>query len=166
MIRLLPLLIAALTCSASENKASAESSSPPNVLFVAIDDLNDWIAPFGGHPQAITPNLERFANRGSVVFQNAHCAGPVCGPSRSALLSGFLPSTTGLYGNAQNMLHSELVQTHATLPEYFAKNGYHTISRGKIFHAHASKTGRDDGQWAFEEWLPRLGGVGVDKTKL
>ena len=159
MIRLLPLLIAALTCSASENKASAESSSPPNVLFVAIDDLNDWIAPFGGH-------LERFANRGSVVFQNAHCAGPVCGPSRSALLSGFLPSTTGLYGNAQNMLHSELVQTHATLPEYFAKNGYHTISRGKIFHAHASKTGRDDGQWAFEEWLPRLGGVGVDKTKL
>ncbi|GAB5559720.1 MAG: hypothetical protein SynsKO_13670 [Synoicihabitans sp.] len=146
--------------------ASESAGPPPNVLFVAIDDLNDWITPFGGHSQAITPNLEAFADRGAMIFQNAHCAGPVCGPSRSALLSGFLPSTTGLYGNSQNMLHAELVQTHATLPEYFAKQGYHTISRGKIFHAHATKTGRDDGQWAFEEWLPRTRGVGVDRTRL
>ena len=164
-IFLLPLFLVSLLGMA--RATSIESPSrPPNVLFVAIDDLNDWITPFGGHPQAITPNLEAFANRGAMIFQNAHCAGPVCGPSRSALLSGFMPSTTGLYGNAQNMLHSELVQTHATLPEYFAKNGYHTISRGKIFHAHASKTGRDDGQWAFEEWLPRTKGIGVDRAKL
>jgi len=162
---LLPLL-AAVSLGTPAIAQSTSAGRPPNVLFVAIDDLNDWITPFGGHAQAITPNLESFANRGAMVFQNAHCAGPVCGPSRSALLSGFLPSTTGLYGNSQNMLDSELVQTHATLPEYFAKNGYWTISRGKIFHAHASKTGRDDGQWAFEEWEPRMGGVGVDKAKL
>ena len=162
----LPLFLALLTSVSVLAQSTSGTARPPNVLFVAIDDLNDWITPFGGHAQAITPNLESFANRGAMVFQNAHCAGPVCGPSRSALLSGFMPSRSGLYGNSQNMLHSELVQTHATLPEYFAKNGYHSISRGKIFHAHASKTGRDDGQWAFEEWLPRLGGVGVDRAKL
>ncbi len=139
---------------------------PPNVLFIAVDDLNDWVAAFDGHPKAKTPHLEDFADSGAVVFQNAHCPGPVCGPSRSALLSGFWPSTSGIYGNSHNMLDSELVQAHATLPEYFAKHGYHSLSKGKIYHAHHSKNGTDKGQWAFEEWHQNESGSGVDRTKV
>ena len=71
----------------------------PNVLFISVDDLNDWVGVYGGHPQAKTPHIDRFAQQ-AMVFRNASCPGPVCGPSRSALLSGFMPSTTGLYGTA------------------------------------------------------------------
>ena len=77
-----PLLITFLLALAT-SLCAAETK--PNVLFIAVDDLNDWVSVFGGHPQAQTPNIERFANSGTVVFQNAHCAGPVCGPSRSRL---------------------------------------------------------------------------------
>ncbi|MEM9365106.1 MAG: sulfatase [Planctomycetota bacterium] len=133
----------------------------PDVLFIAIDDLNDWVAATNGNQQAKTPSIDRFVEQGAVVFQNAYCAGPVCGPSRSALLSGFMPHTTGIYGNKHNMLRSPLVQQHATLPEYFAKQGYKTVSRGKIFHGHDS----DKGAWAFQDWS-RNGGVGVDRTRL
>ena len=138
----------------------------PNVLFIAVDDLNDWVEAFEGHPRAKTPHLDAFAESGAVVFQNAHCAAPVCGPSRSALLSGFLPSRSGIYGNSQNMLHSELVKTHATLPEYFSMQGYHSLSMGKIYHAHNTVSGADKGQWAFDEWHNVEGGVGVDLTQV
>ena len=141
-------------------------SEHPNVLFISIDDLNDWVGVFGGHDQVKTPNIDAFARRGSVVFQNAHCPGPVCGSSRSALLSGFMPSTTGIYGNSQNMRNSKLVQQHATLPEYFSKHGYHSLSRGKIFHKHADQDGSDLGHWAFDLWMPTRGGSPVDKTKV
>lgn len=60
----------------------------PNILPIAVDDLNDWVGVHGGHPQAETPNIDRLAKT-SMVFRNASCVGPVCGPSRSALLSGF-----------------------------------------------------------------------------
>ena len=145
---------------------SAFAQEKPNVLFIAVDDLNDWVSAFDGHPRAKTPHLDAFAETGAVVFQNAHCAAPVCGPSRSALLSGFLPHRSGIYGNSQNMLDSELVQTHATLPEYFSKNGYHSLSMGKIFHAHQTPNGADKGQWAFDEWHETKAGSGVDRTAL
>ena len=101
----------------------------PNVLFISVDDLNDWVGVYGGHPQAKPPHIDRFAQQ-AMVFRNASCPGPVCGPSRSALLSRFMPSTTGLYGNSNNMLDSAIVQKSATLPEYFSKHGYVTISKG------------------------------------
>ncbi len=130
-------------------------AKPFNVLMIAVDDLNDWVGAFGGNPQAKTPNMDRLAER-SMVFRNASCAGPVCGPSRSALLSGFRPSTTGAYGNDTNMLDSKLVETHATLPEYFSKNGYRTISCGKIFHKHDTAHGFDAGHWAYDVWHDEL----------
>jgi arylsulfatase A-like enzyme len=128
------------------------------VLFIAIDDLNDWVGALAGASQAqsATPRMDKFTRSGSVVFQQANCAGPVCCPSRSALLSGFLPNRSGVYGNSQNMLDSKLVQTHYTLPEYFSKHGYRTSSTGKIFHKHAG----DEGHWAFDEWVATEGGSG------
>lgn len=156
-----------LVCALLVFSAFAFAEEPrPNVLFIAVDDLNDWASSFSGHTDAKTPHLDDFADSGAVVFQNAHCPGPVCGPSRSALLSGFWPSTSGIYGNSQNMLNSKLVQAHATLPEYFAKQGYRTLSMGKIYHAHHSENGTDKGQWAFQEWHQTLGGSGVDRSKV
>lgn len=137
----------------------------PNILLIAIDDLNDWVGAFGGNPQMLTPHIDELANQ-SVVFQNANCPGPVCGPSRSALLSGFMPYRTGIYGNGNNMLESEIVQTHATLPEYFSKNGYLTISKGKIFHKHSTKDGIDHGHWAFDIWEQEKGEGGIQTDKM
>ncbi|MFN7928632.1 MAG: sulfatase-like hydrolase/transferase [Blastocatellia bacterium] len=74
----------------------AKPPQPPNYLFIAVDDLNDWIGPLKGHPQVKTPNIDRLARRG-VTFTNAHVQAPLCNPSRASLLSGLRPSTTGLY---------------------------------------------------------------------
>lgn len=147
------LCLAFVTLHAAEG-----SRAPYNVLFIAMDDMNDWVGAFGGAPQnrAATPKMDLFAKKGSVVFQQANCAGPVCGPSRSALLSGFMPHRSGAYANSQNMLGSALVKTHLTLPEYFSKHGYRTLSTGKIFHKHPG----DEGHWAFDHWEPSEGGSG------
>lgn len=144
-----------LTSSVHAQTGADKPTKPYNILMIAVDDLNDWVGAFGGNPQAKTPNMDRLAGR-SIVFRNASCAGPVCGPSRSALLSGFRPSTTGAYGNDTNMLDSKLVQTHATMPEYFSKNGYRTISCGKIFHKHETSSGFDAGHWAYDVWHDEL----------
>lgn len=136
----------------------------PNILFIAVDDLNDWVGVYGGHPQVKTPNIDNFAAQ-AMVFRNASCPGPVCGPSRSALLSGFMPSTTGLYGNSNNMLDCKRVQANATLPEYFSKHGYITISKGKIFHKHTTQNGQDHGHWAFDLWEVARGGGAVDPER-
>lgn len=132
----------------------------PNILFIAIDDLNDWIGPLSGHPQAKTPNIDRFCDQGSVVFENAVCAAPVCCPSRSAFLSGFLPSSSGVYTNGDYLLNSPVVQKNTTLPEYFSKNGYHTLSTGKIFHGHQTDHGNDIGHWAFDTYV-EVGGQSI-----
>jgi arylsulfatase A-like enzyme len=103
----------------------------PNVLFIAIDDLNDWIEPLGGHPQAKTPNLKRLAERG-VVFTSAYCAAPACLPSRAALLSGKAPYESGIYANLQ--VWRDALPDAVTIPQYFTANGYFSAGAGKIFH--------------------------------
>jgi len=100
------------------------------------------------------------------VFRNTSCSGPVCCPSRSALLSGFIASRTGVYGNGNYLLNSELIQENPTLPEYFSKNGYLTISRGKIFHGAENSTGVDAGQWAFDVWENAIDRSRRDEAKV
>ena len=78
---------------------AAELRQPPNVLFIAIDDQNDWIGHLGGHPLVKTPHLDALAVRGT-TFTNAHCQAPPCNPSRASILIGLRPSTTGIYGLA------------------------------------------------------------------
>ena len=78
----------------------AEASGPSNILIVICDDLNDSIAGIGGHPQALTPNVDRLAARG-ITFLNTASNVPICGPSRASLWSGLLPTTTGFYGYKQ-----------------------------------------------------------------
>ena len=78
----------------------------PNVLFVAVDDLNDWVGCLGGHPQAHTPNIDRLAKRG-VLFTNAHCASPACNPSRAIVFSGTMPWKTGVWSNKSKKLFQQ-----------------------------------------------------------
>jgi len=105
----------------------------PNVLFIAIDDLNDWVGCLNGHPQAKTPHLDRLASRGT-LFSNAHCQAPLCNPSRSSVLTGLRPSTTGIYGLAPGIRDVAALKECVTLPQAFAKSGYFTAHLGKIFH--------------------------------
>jgi arylsulfatase A-like enzyme len=145
---------------------SLHSQGKPNVIFITIDDENDWIGPFGGNSQVLTPNLNRFCNEKAMIFTNAHCTGPVSCPSRSSLLSGFRPERSGCYNNDQNMLKSALIQEYATMPEFFSKNGYVTISSGKIFHKHQTPEGQDQGQWAFDIWQQEKGNMKPRRDKL
>ena len=146
------------------SKTLQKSEKQPNILLIAIDDLNDWVGVYGGNPQIKTPNIDKLAEK-AMVFRNTSCPGPVCGPSRSALLSGFMPYTTGIYGNSNNILESKMVQEYATLPEYFSKNGYVTISKGKIFHKHTTSNGFDHGHWAYDIWEHEQGKGGIVTEK-
>ena len=71
----------------------------PNVLFLAVDDMKDWVNCLGGYEGTVhTPNIDRLAKRG-ILFTNAHCPSPKCAPSRAAIMTGLRPSSTGLYDN-------------------------------------------------------------------
>ena len=110
----------------------AHAAAKPNVLFIAVDDLNDWIGCLGGHPQALTPNMDRLAKRG-VLFTNAHCAAPACNPSRAAVFSGLMPARTGVWSN--DSVRIEKVAPKAKLLTYaFREAGYQTLGTGKMLH--------------------------------
>ncbi len=104
-----------------------------NVLFLAIDDMNDWIGCLNGHPGTITPNLDKFA-KGSVNFTSAHCAAPMCNPARAALMTGRRPSSTGVYTNGQPYHGSKVLDGVVTLNQHYKNNGYLTLGCGKIYH--------------------------------
>lgn len=104
----------------------------PNILFIAVDDLNDWVGVFGGHPDTRTPNMDRLAARG-VAFQRAYTVAPSCNPSRIAVLAGVRPSTSGVYEN--NQLWRPALPEAVTLPEFFKKRNYRVMGAGKIFHS-------------------------------
>ena len=112
--------------------ASLLAGSKPNVLFIAVDDMNDWTSTLGGYSgKAHTPNLERLARMG-MTFSNAHTASPVCCPSRTAMMLGLRPSTTGIYNNGQWWLPH--LPDAVSLPMHFKRHGYETMGAGKIFH--------------------------------
>jgi arylsulfatase A-like enzyme len=115
--------------------AAAQARLRPDFLFIAVDDLNDWVGYLGGHPQTKTPNIDRLAARG-MAFMNAHSPSALCNPSRTALLTGLRPSTSGVYDNVPDWRRLEAFAGVATLPRHFRDNGYRTLGAGKIFHAH------------------------------
>jgi choline-sulfatase len=113
--------------------AGVRAAPKPNVLLIAIDDLNDWIGCLGGHPQAHTPNIDRLAARG-VLFTNAHCQAPICNPSRTSFMTGLRPSTTGIYQNRPWFRGTPANRERVTLSQHFGANGYRTATTGKIYH--------------------------------
>jgi len=125
------LKLAALTMT-SLARAAKPSERKPNVLFIAVDDMNDWVSYLGGYRGKIhTPNFDRLAGRG-VSFTNAHSPSTVCNPSRTAIMTGLRPSTTGVYSNGQ--WWRPAMPDVVTMPEHFRSNGYSVHGGGKIFH--------------------------------
>ncbi|ADY50647.1 sulfatase [Pseudopedobacter saltans DSM 12145] len=115
--------------------AQSKEKKRPNVLMIAVDDLNDFIGALG-NPDAITPNIDKLAAKG-VVFTNAHCQAPLCGPSRASIMTGLRPSSTGIYGMiADNDIKNvnQLKQKTPLLHQYFKDGGYHILGVGKIYH--------------------------------
>ncbi|WP_437221989.1 sulfatase [Planctomicrobium sp. SH661] len=105
----------------------------PNIVMIVVDDLNDWVGCLQGHPQAQTPHIDALASRG-MLFANAHCQAPLCNPSRTSVLTGKRPSSTGVYALEPWLRKAPALQDCVTLPEYFKKNGYEVIIGGKLFH--------------------------------
>ena len=113
-------------------QAAAEEKPRPNVLFLAVDDMKDWVNCLGGYEgKVITPNIDRLAARG-MLFTNAHCPSPKCAPSRAAIMTGLRPSTTGLYDNGHWWFPN--LPGVVTIPVHFQNNGYRVAGAGKIFH--------------------------------
>lgn len=119
---------------------SLSAGERPNVLFIAVDDLNHWVGHLARNPQTKTPNLDRLAARG-VTFTRAYCAAPVCNPSRAALMSGMRPSTTGVYDNGEDWRPQ--IPAAKTLNDVFRKAGYWVGASGKIYHGAYER---------FEDW--------------
>ncbi len=130
-MRMLVLLLAVHFAAPHVFAVDLQESPKPNILFIAMDDLNDWVGCMGGHPQTITPNLDRLAASG-VLFTNAHCPAPACNPSRSAIFTGRALNRSGLYDNRQSM--REVMPTEAIIPQYFRNHGYHAAGSGKLLH--------------------------------
>jgi len=128
-------LLAPLTLCAAEGTRPAK----PNVLFIAIDDLNDYISPLDNHPGVKTPNFDRLAKR-AVTFANAHCAAPACHPSRVAVMTGVHPSRSGIYLNLFGAHgprwreESPVLKDAVVLSQHFRNHGYRAAGGGKIFH--------------------------------
>lgn len=132
-LKRIPLGLAALSAPmASACSKPQPQSQRPGVLFISIDDLNDWVGALGGHPQAQTPNIDALAARG-VLFSNAHCDAPGCFASRVATLTGLRPSTSGVYNRFSHPLRATLPEV-VTLPQSFMRAGYRVVGTGKVFH--------------------------------
>ena len=116
---------------------AAEKLPPPNVLFISVDDLNDWPAFLKGHPDAKTPNMDRLARRGT-SFRDAHCQFPLCGPSRASVFSGMLPTTLGVLDHLKDEELERIAEAKGTrlLHSYFGDAGYKTMAVGKLCHEH------------------------------
>ena len=115
------------------------TQAKPSVLFISIDDLNDYISPLDHHPGVKTPNFDRLAKR-SVTFANAHCAAPACHPSRVAVMTGVHPTKSGIYRNlfgahGPRWRHeSKALEEAVVLSQHFRNHGYKALGGGKIFH--------------------------------
>lgn len=125
-------LIALLLVIYTGSRAFAQTEKY-NVLFIAIDDLNDYVTLLEGYPGLKTPNLDKFAQT-ALTFTQAYCAAPVCNPSRIAVMTGIKPTRTGVYENTNAFQDSPEAVAATLLPELFKQNGYTTAWSGKIFH--------------------------------
>lgn len=113
-----------------------------NVVLIVVDDLNADVG-FLGREWAKTPELDRLAGR-SLVFENAHCQAPICGPSRNSILTGRYPHSTGLYALEPLFRDVPALERLKSLPQWFREHGYRTAVVSKIYHAKPDKLGQDD----------------------
>jgi arylsulfatase A-like enzyme len=109
-------------------------SDAPNVLFIALDDCNDWLGFLNNHPGTYTPNLDALAAE-SLVFSQAYCTAPMCMPARTGVMFGREPYEVGVYDHseASDRYYAELARTSPSLVDDFWADGYDVVGGGKLF---------------------------------
>ncbi len=132
------LILLLLICYGCKNKNQKIASvvHQPNILFISIDDLNDWSGFLKNFPNVKTPNIDKLAKQG-MAFTNAHCQAPICAPSRASIFTGLYPHTTGLYyqfSDEDLQVENKAIEKTKLLPDYLEEHGYKTLGVGKIFH--------------------------------
>jgi len=153
------LFLGVLLWGINTDLLAADTSKKPNILLIAVDDLNDWIGVLGGHPQASTPNIDRLASQG-VLFANAHCQSPVCNPSRGSLMSSTYPETSGIYFLNPPFAASPVAAERTMMPVRFQDEGYDVSAAGKLYHNAENKQ-------YFANYAGSFGGFGpLPKKKL
>ena len=118
--------------------AQSERNTQPDIVFIIVDDLNDWIGCLDGHPDAKSPNIDALASSG-MLFSQAYCNSPQCRPSRTSLNYGVYPFKTGTYFNAKFKGEDKI--TTPTMQQFFSQNGYRVVSGGKVFHGGPGNAG-------------------------
>jgi len=139
------------------------SGPKPNVLFIALDDLNDWIRVLNPDAPIRTPNIARLAARGT-LFTHAYCASAACNPSRTAILTGLRPTTSGVYGNRTDWRRA--LPNAVTLPQHFMERGYRTMGAGKIFHHHYGGAFHDKESFDDFQMMPNPPDAPMPRKKL
>ena len=152
----LAFLTVLLAACSSSTPSSNTGDQPPNVLFIAVDDLRPELGCYG-QSQIISPNIDRLAQQG-LLLERAYCQQAICAPSRISLLSGLRPDATGIYGLRKQL--RDTLPNLVTLPRLFKDHGYETISLGKIYHhryddslAWSQPAYRSEGNWAGRGYL-------------
>ena len=144
----IPIVLSVVGCdrmATGTQVKKIKQGQKPNVLFIAVDDLNDWTGYLGGNPQSKTPNIDKLAKEG-VYFTRAYTASPSCNPSRVSVVTGQLPTTTGIYQQAQIL--RDYYPDVEILPQHFKNSGYYTLGSGKLTH------GRNIDEKSFDQYEP------------
>ncbi|MEX2569512.1 MAG: sulfatase [Cyclobacteriaceae bacterium] len=124
------------------NAPQKNTDGKQNILFIAVDDMNDWAGFLSGHTgmKIHTPNIDRLA-ASSMVFTNAHTPAPACAPTRAAILTGVHHARSGPqnvhWGDGPKWREFDALKEVMTLEQFFKKNGYKTLGAGKIYHSQA-----------------------------
>ena len=158
LTRLFLLLIVA-GCQPRPKPVTNDDQKPPNVLFIAVDDLRPELGCYG-KDYILSPNIDRLAQAG-MVFDRAYCQQAVCSPSRTSLMTGLRPDAAQVYDLQTHF--RETVPNVVTLSQHFKQQGYHAEFWGKIYHAAlldsaswsvggADQNRRIEPQWPQENW--------------
>ncbi|MEM9160895.1 MAG: sulfatase [Verrucomicrobiota bacterium] len=118
-----------LTLAASSFALAA--GKQPDIVFIIVDDLNDYLSCYEGHPNAKSPHIDSLAAKG-MRFTQAYCNSPQCRPSRTSLNHGVYPFKTGIYFNAKSQTEAKI--DTPTIQQFFKENGYRVASGGKVRH--------------------------------
>lgn len=152
------------SCDAVKDKevrAGIHFDEPPNILMIALDDMNDWVGAWGG--PAITPNIDRLASEGR-MFRNSYCIVPLSNGSRVNLMTGQRPETTFQFTNQGNFRDRPGGQERITIPQYLRTFDYKAVAAGKLFHLPRGMEEEpnpfsDDISWDYQ-WIGPMGTPG------
>ncbi len=111
---------------------NSKTQTKPNIVLIMTDDLNDYNEDLMGHPQIISPNIKKLADSG-VSFINAYSNDPMCGPSRSSMITGVYPHNSSNFWQ-KPWFDNNVLNNTKTMMEKFKENGYYVVGSGKILH--------------------------------